>query len=191
MPTIKLNAHLSAVLKSAPYVSDAPKDNKTYGRKDGDWVEIDYKEVVEEIEQKVDEIVQTKQDKLTTNNTDTVRLELDNKSNLSSYVLKTPGSLIIEQSDSAEQTRFDGSEEVVFKLPLASVDKAGEVKKAAPVRDSKAITLETLVKDYNKLLQALRDAGIIDVEAVHYNWVTYDGEHLVAYGDDASNLIVY
>ena len=171
MPTIKLNAHLSAILKSAPYLTDAPKDDLIYGRQNGEWVEV--------------------QDEIKTANSETVRLDFSEDAELSAHVLKTPGSLIIEQSDSAEQTRFDGSEEVVFKLPLASVDKAGEVKKAAPVRDSRAITLETLVKDYNKLLQALRDAGIIDVEAVHYNWVTYDGEHLVAYGDDASNLIVY
>lgn len=172
MPTIKLNTHLSAIIKSAPYLIDAPKDNKTYGRKDGDWVEI-------------------QADKINISDTDTVRLEVDDNSNLSAHVLKTPSSFIIEQSDSNDQVQFDGSQEVLFKLPLASVDKAGEVKKATAVKDSKAITLEALVKDYNKLLQALRDAGIIDVEAIHYNYITYDGEHLVAYGDDASNLIVY
>lgn len=172
MPIIKLNAHLSAILKSAPYLTDAPADNKTYGRKDGAWVEV-------------------QADKINISDTDTVKLEFDDKSNLSAHVLKIPNNFIIEQSDSSDQVQFDGSQEVLFKLPLASIDKAGEVKKAAAIKDSKAITLETLVKDYNKLLQALRDAGIIDVEAVHYNWVTYDGEHLVTYGDDASSLIVY
>ena len=36
MPTIKLNAHLSAILKSAPYVTDAPKDDLIYGRQNGE-----------------------------------------------------------------------------------------------------------------------------------------------------------
>ena len=170
MPIIKLNAHLSAILKSAPYITDAPKDGLIYGRQNGEWVEV--------------------QDNIKTADSETVRLDFNEDAELSAHVLKTPGSLVIEQSDSAEQTRFDGSEEVVFKLPLASVDKAGEVKKAIAIKDSNATTLEELVRDYNKLLRILRDAGIIDTDD-NYNYVTHDGEHLVTYDSNASKLVIY
>ena len=55
MPIIKLNAHLSAILKSAPYLTDAPKDGLIYGRQNGEWVEV--------------------QDEIKTANSETVRLD--------------------------------------------------------------------------------------------------------------------
>lgn len=131
MLTIKLNAHLSAILKSAPYVTDAPNDGITYGRKDSKWVPV--------------------QTEIKTENTQTIELLVDEEtSTLSANLIK-----------------------------------------AKPVSDSRAITVETLVRDYNKLLASLREAGILDIEDVHYDYVTYDGIHLIAFGDDASKLIVY
>lgn len=175
MPTIKLHAHLSALVPSSPFIIDAPKDDNTYGRKNGDWVEIDYSDT----------------NKIKPQITDTLKLSLNDENELEGYVLKIPNNFIIEQSDNSNQVQFDGSQEIIFKLPLASTEKAGEVKKAIAIEDSNAITLEALVKDYNKLLQILRDAGIIDTKIDHYNYITYDGEHLVAYDNDASKLIVY
>lgn len=69
MPTIKLNAHLSAVLKSAPYVSDAPNDGITYGRKDSKWVPV--------------------QTEIKTENTQTIELLVDEEtSTLSANLIK-------------------------------------------------------------------------------------------------------
>ena len=39
---VKLKAYTKAVIPDvSKFIEDAPKDNKVYGRKDGDWVNID------------------------------------------------------------------------------------------------------------------------------------------------------
>ena len=59
----------------------------------------------------------------------------------------------------------DNTFENPFGVPDAAVDKKGVVLQAGYVEDSEAETVAALVEDFNGLLEALRDAGILQEEA--------------------------